>query len=178
MKITVKQITFTAMLMAITVVLCSFHVPLAFAHLYLVDIAVCTAGILLNPFLAIIAGSVGAFIGDLMFYPAAMIVTLAVRTVQVVIISVFSHYIMKNKPFISSLIGCAIGATVMIAGYCFLGAAVYGNQSTLTATIELALAKLPEETLQAAVGVAVALPLCYKFRLREIYENAVKNGGV
>ncbi|MBR0188947.1 MAG: ECF transporter S component, partial [Clostridia bacterium] len=112
MKISVRQITFTAILTAITAALCSFHIPLGFANLYLVDIAVCMAGILLNPFFAFIAGGVGAFLGDLLFYPQAMIVTLIVRTVQVVIISVFSHYIMKKKPFISSLIGCCIGIIV------------------------------------------------------------------
>ena len=167
MKISVRQITFTAILTAITAALCSFHIPLGFANLYLVDIAVCMAGILLNPFFAFIAGGVGAFLGDLLFYPQAMIVTLIVRTVQVVIISVFSHYIMKKKPFISSLIGCCIGIIVMAFGYSYFSALFYSN-------IEYALAKLPLEALQATVGVIVALPVCYKFRLREILEDYEK----
>ncbi len=164
MRISVRQITFTAVLTAITAALCSFHIPLGFANLYLVDIAVCMAGILLNPFLAFVAGGVGAFLGDLLFYPQAMVVTLIVRTVQVVVISVFSHYIMKNKPFISSLIGCVIGVIVMAFGYSYFSVLFYSR-------IEQALAKLPLEALQAAVGVIVALPLCYKFRLREIFQT-------
>ena len=167
MKISVRQITFTAMLMAMTAVLCSFNIPLGFTHLYLVDIAVCMAGILLNPFLAFVAGGVGAFLGDLLFYPPAMVVTLIVRTVQVVVISVFSHYIMKKRPFISSLIGCIIGVIIMAFGYSYFSVLFYSN-------IEYALSKLPLEALQAAVGVAIALPLCYKFRLREICENYLK----
>ena len=171
MKISVRQITFTAILTAITAALCSFHIPLGFANLYLVDIAVCMAGILLSPFFAFIAGAGGAFLGDLLFYPQAMIVTLIVRTVQVVIISVFSHYIMKKKPFISSLIGCCIGIIVMAFGYSYFSALFYSN-------IEYALAKLPLEALQAAVGVVVALPVCYKFRLREILEDYEKKDDI
>lgn len=167
MKISVRRITFTAMLTAMTVVLCSFHVPLGFTHIYLVDVAVCTAGILLNPFSAFIAGGVGAFLGDLIFYPAAMTVSLIVRTVQVVIISVFSHYIMKKHPFISSLIGCVIGIFVMAFGYSYFAVLFYSS-------IEYALTKLPFETLQATVGVVVALPLCYKCRIKEIFDGYVK----
>lgn len=171
MKISVRQITFTAILTAITAALCSFHIPLGFANLYLVDIAVCMAGILLNPFLASIAGGVGAFIGDLIFYPQAMVVTLIVRTAQVVVISVFSHYILKNKPFVSSLIGCVIGVLIMALGYSYFSVLFYSR-------IEQAISKLPLETLQAVIGVTVALPLCYKTGLKDVFESYVKKDAV
>ena len=116
MKITLRQITFTAILTAITARIGAFHIPLGFANLYLTDIAVCMAGILLTPFYAAVAGGVGAFLGDMLFYPQAMVVSLIVRTVQVVIISVFSHYIMRKRPAISSLIGCIIGIFIMAFG--------------------------------------------------------------
>nr|MBO4518173.1 ECF transporter S component [Clostridia bacterium] len=169
MKITVRQITFTAILMAMTTALCYFHVPLGFTNLYLVDIAICTAGILLTPFFAAVAGGMGAFFGDLLFYPQAMIVSLIVRTVQVLIISVFAHYIMKNKPFISALIGCSIGVIVMAFGYSYFAVLFYSR-------IEVALAKLPLEALQAAVGVVVALPLCYKCRLKSLFDEYLRKG--
>ena len=153
--------------MAINILFSSFGVPVGFATLYLTDIAVCLAGILLNPVLAVVAGGVGAFLGDLFFYPAAMITTIIVRTVQVIIISVFSHYIMKNKPLISSIIGCAIGIIIMALGYTFLGAVFYK-------TLEASIAKLPLEALQAAVGVIVAIPICFKFRLRKIVDEYIK----
>ena len=167
MKITIRQITFTAILMALTTALCAFHVPIGFTNLYLVDIAVCLAGILLTPFFAAVAGGMGAFFGDMFFYPQAMVVSLIVRTVQVVVISVFSHYIMKNKPFISSLIGCCIGVIIMAFGYSYFAVLFYSR-------IEVALAKLPLEALQAAVGVVVALPLCYKFRLKALFEEYIR----
>ena len=150
------------MLTAITAALCYFYVPVGPATLYLVDIAVCMAGILLNPFLAFIAGGFGAFIGDLLFYPKAMIVTLIVRTVQVVVISVFSHYILKNKPFISSLIGCIIGVIIMAVGYSYFAVLFYTSS-------EGPLAKLPLEVLQATVGVIIALPLCYHTGINRVF---------
>ena len=167
MKITLRQITFTAIFTAITASLGAFHIPLGFANLYLTDIAVCMAGILLTPFYAAVAGGVGAFLGDMLFYPQAMVVSLIVRTVQVVIISVFSHYIMRKRPVLSSLIGCIIGIFIMAFGYSYFAILFYSAK-------EAALAKLPLEALQAAVGVVVAHPLCYKIRIREIFEEYIK----
>jgi len=164
MKVSVRQITFTAAIMTINIVFSSFGVPVGFAHLYLTDIAVCMAGILLSPFYAIVAGGVGAFLGDVIFYPQAMVTTLITRTVQVAVISVFSHYILKEKPFVSSLIGCVIGAFIMALGYTFLGAVFYK-------TLEASIVKMPLEFLQAAVGVVVALLVCYKFKIRSRFEE-------
>lgn len=171
MHISVRKLTFTAMLTAITTALCYFKIPLGFTNLYLVDISVCIAGILLEPFFAVIAGAVGAFFGDLLFYPQAMVVTLIVRTLQVIVISVFSHYIMKKRPVISSLIGSIIGIFIMAFGYSYFAILFYSAK-------EAALAKLPLEALQAAVGVIAALPLCYKFRLRDIYNGYINKDGI
>lgn len=177
MNITVRKITFAALMMALNVAFSCYPLPLGVTNLYLTDIAVCVAGIILPPLLAFVAGGVGAFLGDVFFYPKAMFVTLAVRTVQVVLISVFSHYIMKKKPALSSFIGCIIGAIIMAGGYSFLGAIIYGNLPTIGAAMEYALVKLPFEALQATVGVTVAIPLCYKFRLRALAESYfIKDG--
>ena len=154
------------MLTAITTALCFFKIPLGFANLYLVDVAVCMAGLLLNPFLAFIAGGVGAFLGDLLFYPQAMVVTLITRTVQVIVISVFSHYVMKKNSVIPAIIGSILGVIIMVSGYCFLAVLFYSS-------MEYAFSKMPLETLQAVVGVVVALPLCYKFHLREILDGYI-----
>lgn len=164
MKFSVRRITFTALLMALNVLFSSFGVPVGTATLYLTDIAVCLAGILLDPFSAAIAGGFGAFLGDVFFYPKAMIVTLIVRTVQSVVISVFSRYIMKNRRALSSTVGCVIGIVIMTLGYTFLGAAVYK-------TLEASIIKMPFEALQASVGAIVALPVAYKFGLRKTFDE-------
>ena len=59
----------TAVLMAMNVAFSSFGVPVAGGHLYLNDIVICTAAIILDPLAAFMVGGVGAFLGDLFFYP-------------------------------------------------------------------------------------------------------------
>ena len=61
---TTIRLTTTALLMAMNVALSSFGVPVPGGHLYLNDIVICLAAILLNPFEAFIVGGVGAFLGD------------------------------------------------------------------------------------------------------------------
>ena len=65
----------TAMFMALNVAMSSFGVPVPGGHLYMNDIIICTAAIILDPFAAFMVGGVGAFLGDLFFYPLPMFVS-------------------------------------------------------------------------------------------------------
>lgn len=97
-KRTTLWICLTAMFMALNVAMSSFGVPVPGGHLYLNDIIICTAAIILDPVAAFIVGGVGAFLGDLFFYPLPMFVSLVTHGLQAVIISVFSHYVLKKHP--------------------------------------------------------------------------------
>ena len=168
MKISVRQITFTAIITALNVLFSMFSVPMPFGgHLYLTDIAVCLAGITLNPILAVFAGGVGSFLGDLFFYPAAMFVTLITRSVQAAVISLFSNYLGKNKQELFSIIGCTIGVIIMTLGYTLGSAFVYS-------TPEYAIYKIPLELLQAAIGAAVAIPICYQMKIKALMNGYIK----
>ena len=81
-KHTTLWLTTTAMFMAATVALCSFSIPVPGGHLYLCDVAICMAAILLDPLGAFLVGGVGSFLGDLLFYPLPMFVSLASHGVQ------------------------------------------------------------------------------------------------
>lgn len=59
---TVKNLTLTAMFMALNIVMSSFGVPVPGGHFYLNDVIICTASILLDPFSAFIVGGLGAII--------------------------------------------------------------------------------------------------------------------
>ena len=83
----IKVMAVTAILMAFNIVLSSFGVPVPGGHMYLNDVIICTAAILLNPFGAFMVGGVGAFIGDLLFYPTPMFVSLVTHGLQAVVIS-------------------------------------------------------------------------------------------
>ena len=54
----------TAMLMGLNVAFSSFGIPVPGGHLYLNDIVICVASIILDPLGAFLVGGVGAFLGD------------------------------------------------------------------------------------------------------------------
>ena len=59
-------ICITALFMALNIMMSSFGLPVPGGHLYLNDVIICTAAILLDdPKAAFIVGGVGAFLGDL-----------------------------------------------------------------------------------------------------------------
>ena len=157
----------TAMFMALNVVMSSFGVPVPGGHLYMNDIIICTAAIILDPFAAFMVGGVGAFLGDLFFYPLPMFVSLVTHGLQAVVISVFSHYILKDHPVLASGIGVAVGAVIMVVGYSLGRAFIYS-------TPEYALLKLPYQILQAAVGAVVGMLLSWKCGINNLYHKVVR----
>ena len=166
-KRTTLWLCITAMFMALNVAMSSCGVPVPGGHLYMNDIVICTAAILLDPFAAFMVGGVGAFLGDLLFYPTPMFVSLATHGLQAVVISVFSHYTMKKHPVIASGIGVAIGAVIMVVGYSLGRAFIYS-------TPEYAILKLPYQILQAVVGAVIGMLLCWKCGIHKLYKRVLK----
>lgn len=146
------------------VALCAFGIPVPGGHLYLNDIVICTASIILDPLAAFLVGGVGAFIGDFLFYPLPMFVSLAVHGLQAVVISVFSNYILKNHKAASCAVGVTLGAVIMVVGYTLGKVFVYS-------TLEYAVAKLPYEIAQAVLGASVSMLLCFKCGLLKLYDT-------
>ena len=98
-KHTTYWLCITAMFMALNIVMSSFSIPVPGGHLYMNDIVICTAAILLDPFAAFMVGGVGAFLG----------------------------HIMKKHRVLSSGIGVGIGAVIMIVGYSLGRAFLYST---------------------------------------------------
>ena len=161
---TVKWICVSAMFMALNVIMSSFSIPVPGGHLYLNDVVICTASILLDPLGASMVGGVGAFLGDLLFYPTPMFVSLVTHGLQAVVISVFSHYVMKKHPVLASGIGVTVGAVIMVVGYSLGRAFIYS-------TPEYAIMKLPYQILQAAVGAVLGMLLCWKCGIYRLYHE-------
>lgn len=160
-KRTTLWLCVTAMFMALNVAMSSFGVPVPGGHLYMNDIVICTAAIILDPFAAFMVGGVGAFLGDLFFYPTPMFVSLVTHGLQAVVISVFSRYVMKKHPVLASGIGVFLGAIIMVVGYSIGRAFIYSTPA-------YAIAKLPFQILQAAVGAVVGMLLAWKCGIRRI----------
>lgn len=154
----------TAMLMALNVALSSFGVPVPGGHLYLNDIVICVAALLLDPIGAFLVGGVGAFLGDLFFYPTPMFVSLVTHGLQAVAISLIAHRALKKHPAVASVVGVAVGAVIMVVGYSLGRAFIY-------ATPEAAILKLPYQILQAAVGAIVGTLLVWKCGLRKLFNE-------
>ena len=152
----------TAMFMAMNIALSSFGVPVPGGHLYLNDVVICLAAIILDPLAAFMVGGVGAFLGDLFFYHTPMYVSLVTHGLQAVVISLISHRALKKRPVLASGIGVTLGAVIMVVGYSLGRAFIYS-------TPETALIKLPYQILQAAVGAAGGMLLCWKCGLHKVY---------
>lgn len=165
-KTTTIRLAVTAMFMAMNIVLSSFGVPVPGGHLYLCDITICLAALLLNPAEAFIACGIGSFLGDMIFYPLPMFVSLVTHGIQAVVISLISHKTLKSHPIAASWIAVSIGAVIMVTGYTLGKIYVYS-------TFEYAMIKLPYEIAQATIGAVVGMALCYKYRLNNIFNRTV-----
>jgi len=160
--ITTLRITVTAVFIAMTIALSSFGIPVPGGHLYLCDVIISLAAILLGPLEAFVVGGIGSFLGDMLFYPLPMFVSLAVHGLQAVVISLISHHTFKEHPQVASGIGVAIGAVIMVIGYTLGKTFVYS-------TWETAVVKLPYEIAQGAVGAILGMVLCWNCGIRKIF---------
>lgn len=148
-------ICMTALFMALNILMSSFGMPVPGGRLYLNDVIICTAAILLpSAKAAFIVGGVGAFLGDLFFYPTPMFVSLVTHGLQAVVICKLAHrdgtVTLKNAAW-----GVFLGAIIMVVGYSLGRAFIYS-------TPYYAYLKLPYQVLQAAVGAVGGLLLCFK----------------
>ena len=168
---TLKQNTLwlciTALFMGMNIILSSFGVPVPGGHFYLNDIIICTASMLLDPFGAFMVGGVGSLLGDIIYYPPAMFVSLVTHGLQAVVISLIAHNTLKKRPMLASGIGVTIGAIIMVVGYTLGKAFVYS-------TPEYAVIKLPYEILQAGIGAVVGMLITWKGGIRTLFYRMMK----
>ena len=167
----VRWITVTGVFMAINIAMATVGIAVPGGHLYLCDVVICTAAILLDPFAAFMVGGVGSLIGDMLFYPPPMFVSLVTHGIQAVVISLIVHSKKTTNPFLPvhlvSLFATLVGAVIMVVGYTLGKIFIYS-------TYEYAMIKLPYEIAQALLGVAGSLLLCYRFGLKKIFNRFEK----
>ena len=158
------RITISAVFMALNIAMSSFGIPVPGGHLYLCDAVICLASILLSPFEAFVVGGIGSFLGDMLFYPLPMFVSLITHGLQAVVISLISHNMLKEHPKLASGIGVTIGAVIMVTGYTL-------GKTFLYSTFEYAMIKLPYEIAQAALGAILGMILCWKCGIGALYNR-------
>ena len=108
----------TGMLTAMNIVLSMSVISIAVpgGHLYFCDAVILTAAFLLDPLAAFVVGGVGSFLGDMMFYPAPMFVSLFAHGLQAAAASYSSRRGGEKHPFAASLLGAAAAAPWLSAG--------------------------------------------------------------
>ena len=167
-KITTVRLTVAALFMGMNIALSSFGIPVPGGHLYLCDAVICIAAVLLNPFEAFVVGGIGSFLGDMIFYPLPMFVSLVTHGLQAVVISLISKRVLKHHPVAASWIAVAVGGVIMVVGYTLGKIYVYS-------TYVDAVLKLPYEIAQALLGVIGSLLLCFKGGLNRIFARMEYN---
>ena len=110
----VLWLTMTALFMAMVVVLSmsALSIPVPGGHLYFNDVVIDTAAMLMDPLSAFIACGVGAFLGDLLFYPAPMFVSLITHGLQALVISLLCRKLRMKQP-----LACAIAVLAGVMTY-------------------------------------------------------------
>lgn len=155
MNFTAKKICYVAVFTAMNIMLSSFGINVPGGNLYLNDIVICFAALVLDTFSAFVVGGVGAFLGDLIFYPTPMFVSLFTHGLQAVAISLIIGKKDGIKPIFRVLIALFVGIIIMVGGYTLGKTFVYS-------TWENAVLKLPYEFAQAGIGAIVAFVIYYK----------------
>ncbi len=165
-SLSLRKLTVAAVLMAMNIIMSTsvLSVPVPGGHMYLNDVIIVTAAVLLEPFYAFLVGGVGAFLGDMIFYPTPMFVSLAVHGLQALVISLFVHRWMKRRPVPASVVGALVGWVITFTGYTLGRAFIYSTPA-------YAAAKFPFQVLQTAVGSALALLLCWKCGVVKLYKK-------
>lgn len=148
--------------MSMNIILSSFSIPVPGGHFYLCDVIICFAALIFDPFSAFIVGGVGSFLGDLIFYPTPMFVSLATHGLQAVTISLIVGKKTNELPKVwRTVLALTVGIVIMVTGYSLGRAFVYS-------TPEYALIKLPYEIGQAVLGAVIGALLLYKTSLKRI----------
>lgn len=170
----VLRITICGMFMAMIIALSSFSIPVPGGHLYLCDVAITTASILLDPISSMIVAGVGTFLGDAIFYPAPMFVSLVVHGLQGFVISWCAHNVMKKKPVWGAILGVTLGVIILVVGYTFGRIYIYGVAPEGTTIYAYALMKLPFEILQGVIGAVSGVLLTYGLGLKHLYNKMIR----
>ncbi len=165
-EIPVRTITAAAMLTALNIILSSFGIPVPGGHFYLNDVVICTAALLLGPLPAFVVGGIGAFLGDMFFYPTPMFVSLVTHGLQAVVISIMAHRgsAGKEPEYRGSVAGVTVGAVIMVVGYSLGRAFIYSTPA-------YAIMKLPFQILQAAIGAVASIVLVFHAGLKRFAES-------
>ncbi|MBR2596701.1 MAG: ECF transporter S component [Solobacterium sp.] len=160
----IRIITITGFLMGLNIILSAMGIPVPGGHFYLSDVVICLAGLILSPFEAFMVGGVGSFLGDMLYYPDAMFVSLVTHGLQAAVIALIMRRPNSSQSLRQAITAVTVGAIIMVIGYTI-------GRSFVYSTPEYALIKLPFECLQAGFGAFFGVLLYRRTHLKETAEK-------
>ena len=178
-KMTTKSVAYTAVMTALVFVGTIIGYSSEAFYFNLGDAMILIAGALFNPIIAMLAGGLGAFFGDLTVYPATMVFTLVIKSIEGLLAGTLFYLINRwydkkaassdgnnsAKPkkayalkIVFSCLASLLCVTVMMLGYFTCQALFYG-------TLSAALVALPFDFAQGAISLVIANLALYALKL-------------
>jgi uncharacterized membrane protein len=114
-----------------------------------------------------IIGGIGTFLGDMIFYPAPMFVSLVTHGLQALVISLCAHKLFPKHKLAGAIVGVTLGGIIMVTGYTLGKIYVYS-------TFEYAMIKLPYEIAQALLGAVAGVLISRNKVIRSYFNNITK----
>ena len=178
-KMTTKSVAYTAVMTALVFVGTIIGYSSEAFYFNLGDAMILIAGALFNPISTMLAGGLGAFLGDLTVYPATMVFTLVIKSVEGLLAGTLFYLINrwydkktansdeessgKSKrayilKIVFSCLASLLCVTVMMLGYFMCQALFYG-------TLSAAIVALPFDFAQGVISLVIANLVLYALRL-------------
>ena len=155
---TTKWIAYTAVMTAL-VVATNFipAIPTPAGRIYWVDGVVLIAAFLLDPLAAFIAGGIGSLLYDVFMSPEMMIPSLFIHGLQGAAVSALINFVLPEKfkkyEWAKATVFSLAGAVIVVLGYF--------AYRCLTRGAPVAVASIPRNIIQEAIGIGIAVTLCY-----------------
>jgi uncharacterized membrane protein len=163
-----KWIAYTAVLTAL-VVATGFIPPIniVIGNIYWVDGMVLLAAYLMDPVAAFIAGGIGSLLYDVFASPSMMLPSLLIHGLQGAVVSILLHCVVPNKfkdwEWVKALISSLVGAVIVVGGYFIYRVITRGTPA--------AIAAIPRNVIQEAIGITVAMIICYATTFKKQLEK-------
>ena len=155
---TTKWIAYTAVMTAL-VVATNFipAIPTPAGRIYWVDGVVLIAAFLLDPLAAFIAGGVGSLLYDVFMSPEMMLPSLLIHGLQGAAVSALINFVFpsrfKKYEWAKATAFSLAGAVIVVLGYF--------AYRCVTRGVPVAVASIPRNIIQEAIGIGIAVTLCY-----------------
>lgn len=166
-KTSVRSICFTAIMAALVFVFTfTFKIPIAVGYVHLGDVIIFLSVILLGTKRSCLAGAIGGALADLLGgYTMFVAPTFVIKLCMALICGVFVEKIIKNSIW-GYVIGAVLGGAFQVVGYTLVSVLLYDKAS--------AVAAVPENIIQSAVGIIGALVIILIFNKTKVTDKLKK----